>query len=461
MIKELINNKRAVLLKAGENKLGPVVYWMSREQRVADNWALIFAQDYAIKAQRELIVVFCISEIVPNATARSYTFLIDGLREIPANLAFFNIPFQLLKGNPEKEIPIFLKRINASVLVTDFDPLKYKRKWKELIAEQIKIPFYEVDSHNIVPYCAASDKLEFSAATIRRKITNQLEKYLVEFPILLIHERNTPVLLKMFDAKFDNIVFYKNLKPDKVDWIKSGEINAMLELKNFIKTKLNNYSEKRNNPNLDAQSNLSPFLHFGQISAQRIALEVQHSDAPEVDKDAFLEELIIRKELADNFCYYNPNYDNFDGFHQWAKTTLDEHRNDEREYSYPVETFEFAKTHDPAWNAAQNELLSTGKMHGYMRMYWAKKILEWTPEPEIAMEIAIYLNDKYELDGRDPNGYAGIAWSIGGVHDRAWGERAVFGKVRYMNYDGLKRKFDIKSYEQKFNLNSPKEASLF
>ena len=217
-------------------------------------------------------------------------------------------------------------------------------------------------------------------------------------------------------------------------------------LETFIQKKLNRYNDQRNDPNEDGQSDLSPYLHFGQISAQYIALRVEKSSAPENDKVAFLEELIVRRELADNYCYYNPHYDSYEGFPDWAKQTLEEHTNDKREYLYSNEELENGKTHDEIWNTAQKEMVQKGKMHGYMRMYWAKKILEWTKTPKEAMEIAVYLNDKYELDGRDPNGYVGCAWSIGGVHDRAWFERPIFGKIRYMNANGLKRKFDVEQY---------------
>jgi len=219
-------------------------------------------------------------------------------------------------------------------------------------------------------------------------------------------------------------------------------------LEQFINTKLNGYHDRRNNPNEDGQSNLSPYLHFGQLSAQYAALAVRNSDGPTADKEAFLEELIVRRELADNFCYYNTNYDSYKGFPDWAKQSLLEHAQDKREYLYTKEELETGQTHDEIWNKAQTDMVQKGKMHGYMRMYWAKKILEWTRTPELAMEIAVYLNDTYELDGRDPNGYVGCAWSIGGVHDRAWFERPIFGKIRYMNANGLKRKFDVEAYLQ-------------
>jgi deoxyribodipyrimidine photo-lyase len=234
-----------------------------------------------------------------------------------------------------------------------------------------------------------------------------------------------------------------------VDWLTPGEKAANDTLQLFIVKKLPEYQEKRNDPTGNSVSDLSPYLHFGQISAQKIAMEIISKIPSDANTEAFLEELIVRRELSDNFCYYNKNYDSFDGFPDWAKKSLNEHRKDEREYIYTMDEFEKASTHEPLWNAAQTEMLRTGKMHGYMRMYWAKKILEWTPSPEEALKTAIYLNDKYELDGRDPNGYAGCAWSIGGVHDRAWGERPVFGKIRYMNANGAKRKFDTEAYIRK------------
>jgi deoxyribodipyrimidine photo-lyase len=239
---------------------------------------------------------------------------------------------------------------------------------------------------------------------------------------------------------------------NEVDWITPGENAAHTALKKFLHTRLKGYDENRNDPNLDGQSGLSPYLHFGQLSAQRVALEVsKYRSEYRKDVDAFLEELTIRRELSDNFCYYNLNYDSFEGFPAWAQKTLNEHRKDAREFIYTKKDFELARTHDELWNASQRQLVKTGKMHGYMRMYWAKKILEWTASPEEALKIAIYLNDKYELDGRDPNGYVGIAWSIGGVHDRAWFDRPIFGKIRFMNSKGCANKFKVKEYISKFS----------
>ena len=245
----------------------------------------------------------------------------------------------------------------------------------------------------------------------------------------------------------------------------SGENEALKCLDLFISNNLSHYAKNRNNPNLSGQSNLSPYLHFGQISALRIALNIIKTinEPPLLFKvgklasfegqpsyidslNAYLEELIVRKELADNYCYYNHNYNNLNGAKDWAKNSLNSHLNDSREIVYSLEKLKKANTHDLAWNSAQNEMIRTGKMHGYMRMYWAKKILEWSESPDIAIKNAIYLNDFYSLDGGDPNGYTGIMWSIAGVHDRPWFDRSVYGKIRYMNSNGLKAKFDLNNY---------------
>ncbi|MDZ7838127.1 MAG: deoxyribodipyrimidine photo-lyase [Actinomycetota bacterium] len=341
----------------------------------------------------------------------------------------------------------FLNQKDTAELVTDFDPLNIKRKWKEQILTRINTPVYEVDAHNIVPCWTASDKQEYAAYTIRPKINRLKSKYLTGF-IKLTRQQAMP------DSSYRPPNWkdvYKRLQIGNIKptfKAKPGEESAFKTMETFLESKLNHYSQKRNNPNLDATSGLSPYLHWGQISAQRIALEALKFK-PDSNLESFLEELIIRRELSDNFCYYNQNYDKFEGFPSWAKKTLLEHQKDKRSYNYNLEQLEGAQTHDMVWNAAQKQMLITGSMHGYLRMYWAKKIFEWTPDPQHALEYAIYLNNRYQLDGRDPNGYTGIAWSIGGVHDRAWNQRDVFGKIRYMSLAGLKRKFDTSAYISK------------
>jgi deoxyribodipyrimidine photo-lyase len=444
--------KRIRILKKGKPVNGPIVYWMSRDQRFYDNWALVYARELSIQKNTPLYVVFCLVPEFLNSTMRQYGFMIEGLKEVERTLKKFYIPFFLLIGEPVKQIPEFIKNHKISVLVTDFDPLKIKKKWKKSIIKDINIDFFEVDAHNIIPCWQASDKQEYGAYTIRPKLKKLLDYYLEDYPVNIsaYKHKNIEPLLKN-NISWDSVL--KNLKIDKnvieVKWIRSGYKNAMKNLNIFLKNKIFKYDIHRNDPNKDSQSNLSPYLHFGQLSALRIVLEIAKLNIKEDLKEPFLEELIIRRELSDNYCFYNYYYDSFDGFPDWAKDTLNAHRNDKRDHIYNLDKLEKAETHDELWNASQLEMLKTGKMHGYMRMYWAKKILEWAKHPEEALEYAIYLNDKYELDGRDPNGYAGIAWSIGGLHDRPWRERNIFGKIRYMSYEGCKRKFDIRAYIDK------------
>ena len=442
----MINAKRIRLLQKGNETNGPVIYWVSRDQRVHDNWALLFGQQLAMGKMLPLVVIFNLVPDFLEATIRQYGFMIKGLKEFENELKQFNIPFFLLQGNPEMEIPKFLKSFNASNLISDFDPLRIKRIWKREILKKIDIPFYEVDAHNIIPCLIVSDKIEFSARTIRPKIHKLLPEFMEEFPTLAEMNKTDFLTANKIDWEKVTVELKVNKEVKEVNWIEPGEKAASSMLKNFIEKKIEKYPEDKNNPNKNAFSNLSPYLHFGQISAQRVALTIQHLRPGYDSSELFLEELIVRRELSDNFCYFNPNYNSFDGFHNWAKKTLNDHRKDQREYIYSLQDFENAQTHEDLWNAAQSELVTTGKMHGYMRMYWAKKILEWSKSPEEALRIAIYLNDKYELDGRDPNGYVGCAWSIGGVHDRAWKERPIFGKIRYMNRNGAIRKFDVSKY---------------
>ncbi len=441
-----MNIKRLRILRDEKITFAPVVYWMQRDHRVHDNWALIYAQEKAIELNQPLYVIFNLVPTFLEATIRQYGFMLKGLQELEAELSKFNIPFVLTCGEPSEEIPKFIIKIKAGLLITDFNPLKIVRRWKKSVYDKINIAFHEIDAHNIVPFHQTSNKQEFAAYTIRPKIQKLLPEFLDEFPkIKKMNFEYSKQTIKWNEIKS---VLKINFEIKEVDWITPGEKAAHKTLKYFIEKKLFRYNEERNFPTHDAQSNLSPYFHFGQISPQRVALIINQIDSNEESKKSFLEEMIIRRELSDNFCYYNTNYDSFEGFHQWAKESLNQHRKDKRDFIYSLEQFEHAKTHDDLWNAAQMEMVRTGKMHGYMRMYWAKKILEWTKSPEEALQTAINLNDKYELDGRDPNGYTGIAWSIGGVHDRPWFERPVYGKIRYMNYNGCAKKFDVKKYIQ-------------
>lgn len=444
----------------GDGK-GPVVYWMSRDMRIHDNWAFLYAQEKAIEYDRPLAVVFNVVPKFLEGTIRQFGFMLDGLEQMEKTLKKqFNIPMFLLQGDPVENISAFIERNHVSFLVTDFSPMRIGIHWRNGVRDKIDIAFHEVDACNVVPVWEASNKIEYAARTIRKRIHDKLDRFLVEYPKMVPQKVEWSAELDI-PREIDWKSVKDGLEVDRsvpeVSWIKSGEEEAKEMLSSFIENRLKIFDEKRNDPTQNALSNLSPYIHFGQISAQTCALAVKKV-RPQYTKsvDSFLEELIVRKELAENYVFYNPDgYDRLDGLYpqydnnSWAQKTLNEHRNDKREFIYTLKQLEQSETHDDLWNAAQKEMVIKGKMHGFLRMYWCKKILEWTPSPEEALEYAIYLNDKYELDGRDPRGYVGCAWSIAGLHDQGWRERPVFGKIRFMNYKGCKNKFDVAAFVDK------------
>ncbi|XP_028409958.1 deoxyribodipyrimidine photo-lyase-like [Dendronephthya gigantea] len=429
-----------------------IVYWMWRDQRVQDNWAMIYAQKIAMEHNMPLHVCFALPEKFREASIRQYGFMLKGLQEVEKELKKLNISFHMLLGDPSTTVSKFISSYNIAGVVTDFSPLKETRSWLDQVVKTVPsdVAVFEVDAHNIVPCWEASPKLEYAARTIRPKITNQLPSFLTEFPPCVKH----PIDSKAHkDTNWKNV--YKFIEVDQsvpeVSWAIPGTEAGMKRLMTFSEGNLKHFSTERNDPTKNSLSNLSPWFHTGQISVQRAILAVSKQKSKWKESvEAFIEESVIRRELADNFCFYNENYDSVDGASEWAKKTLRDHVKDKREYIYTKEQFETAKTHDRLWNAAQLQVVREGKMHGFLRMYWAKKILEWTKTPEDALEIALYLNDKYQLDGNDPNGFVGCMWSICGIHDQGWSERSIFGKIRYMNYEGCKRKFDVAAFEDEY-----------
>lgn len=424
---------------------GMVLYWMQRDQRVQDNWALLYAEEQARKRGVALCVVFTLVPTFGPTTLRHYDFMLRGLQAVEAELHALNIPFHLLSGEPTETLPAFVNDCKVGEVVTDFNPLRCTTKWRDQVASTLGIAFTVVDAHNIVPCWYASPKEEFAAYTFRPKVVRLLPEFLTPFPML-----HSQVYGNAMPAPINWEQLLASVKTDRsvlpVDWLVPGEAAAHKKLEAFCVERLEGYAEGRNDPNGDAQSELSPYLHFGQLSAQRCALAAMATTAPAESREAYLEELIVRRELADNYCFYNSHYDTVAGAHAWAQKTIAEHALDKREYEYSRTQLDSASTHDDLWNAMQQQLVESGKLHGWCRMYWAKKILEWTPDVQTAIDDALYLNDRYELDGTDPSGITGVMWSIAGVHDRAWNERPIFGKIRYMNYAGAKRKFDIKQY---------------
>lgn len=456
---------RQLVLTSKDHPGQSVLYVMSRDQRTTDNHALLAAQQEALSRKLPLVVQF---NVLPNLGVRGrehFTFMIDGLMDVSENLQKHNIPFHITQGSATENILRVCKEIDPRTVYFDFSPLHGPRQVVEQVAKLAKGSVIVVDAHNIIPVWLASNKQEFAARTFRPKIHKLLEEYLVEPEVLQPHPyalQQKLVGLSLPKAKQQlQTIPNRGITPPCTP----GEKQAKEHLRQFITTSLHSYATGRNDVANDHQSGFSPYLHFGHIASLRVALEVLYTvnkrpllfDRAEMAQsgvtpdsydgmNALFEEMIVRKELSDNFCLYAKSYTTLSGAPEWAQKTLDEHRADPRQYIYSLEQLEHSQTHDAAWNAAQTQLTASGKMHGYMRMYWAKKILEWTTSPEQAIDYALYLNDAYSLDGGDPNGYVGVLWSVAGLHDRPWTERPIFGKIRYMNEAGLRRKFDLQTY---------------
>ena len=422
-----------------------VVYWMQSSQRVEYNHALEYSIRRANELKKPLIVYFGLTNDYPEANYRHYMFMIEGLLEVEEELKKINIKMIIKNIYPELGAINISKK--AVLMITDRGYLRHERNWREKVALSIEIPLVQIETNLMVPIEEVSNKEEYSAFTIRKKLHKLIDFYTkpINMEVLEISSINL-----FNEEKSINLNDISNLNIDyivnKSIYYKGGTSEAKNQLSNFIKDKINKYDKNHSDPSLDYQSNMSPYLHFGQISPLYIYEQLVNVN----NKEKYLEELIIRRELAFNFVYYNPNYDSFECLPNWAVMSLNKHLDDEREYFYDLETFENYKTHDIYWNTAQKEMVITGKMHGYMRMYWGKKIIEWTKSPTEAYKIMIYLNNKYNIDGRDPNSYAGIAWCFG-KHDRPWKERQIFGMIRYMNYEGLDRKFNMNEYVNRIN----------
>ena len=424
-----------------------VLYWMQAAQRAEYNHALEHAIEKANERRKPLLVVFGITNDYPQANLRHYWFMLEGLKETQEALEKKGVKMVIVQKSPSEAAIEFSK--DAELVVVDAGQLRIQRKWRTETAKKIQCRLTEVETNLIVPVHEVSEKQEFAARTIRPRIQRKLDYYMVQIKHSKVKVDSLGFRYSGFDISDINTAISK-LKIDKsvnkcTNFV-GGTSQAKKLLCKFIKDKLKDYAELRNEPSLDYQSNMSPYLHFGQVSPLYIALEVAKSKGK--SRNAYLEELIIRRELSHNFVYYNSSYDKFDCLDPWAKQTLNLHRKDKREYIYTLNQLEQAKTHDEYWNAAQREMVLCGKMHGYMRMYWGKKILDWSRTPQEGFKIALYLNNKYELDGRDANAFAGVAWCFG-KHDQPWPQRKVFGKVRFMNAAGLKRKFDMQAYIKK------------
>lgn len=443
-----MERERIKVLNTQDMKKGNyVLYWMQQSQRSEYNHALEYAIAQANVIEKPLVVFFGITDSFPDANERHYTFMLEGLQEVRQSLKKQGIQMVIQHISPEQGAVALSRK--ASIVVVDRGYLRIQRRWREHVARRTDCTVVQVESDVIVPIETASPKQEYAAATFRPKIHTFLPRFLK--PIKTRKLKNPSLKMRFKNITLDSVKhtlaqLHIDRTVGRVDSFKGGTTRAKRLLRQFIKNKLPTFPELRNDPTQDNLSCMSPYLHFGQISPLYIALQIQASRTS--GAPAYLEELIVRRELSMNFVYYNKDYDTIACLPAWVQKNLHKHRHDTREYVYTRTQLENAETHDPYWNAAQREMVITGKMHGYMRMYWGKKILEWIKDPATAFSIALYLNNKYELDGRDPNGFTGVAWCFG-KHDRPWRERDVFGTIRYMNAQGLKRKFDIDEYVKK------------
>lgn len=398
-VEQTVNPLRIYDFNNKHIKKGKIVYLMEREYRIFDNFALQFAENISIKY-----------DLRPEVICKNLKF------DYISKQDFINQQIdELSKSADEKglnlkitdDIEEYLKNEEIAALIIDFNPILNRSYLKKF---DFKI--YEVDGHNVIPARYISDKQEYNARTFRKKVYSNIYPFFTEY--------------------------------------KSTDINYPV-IDEFITKKLNYYAEFKNNPNKDVLSGFSKYLNFGFISPQRVAIEIIKSNAPDTDKEIFLEELITRRELADNFCLHNNNFLNLNGIPNWAKISINSHKSDLRDYIYSLEQLEHSKTHDKLWNSAQLQLLKEGVIHGYIRMYWAKKIMEWSTSAKTAQKYAIYLNDKYAFDSPSPSGYVNILWAIGGLHDRAFKDWKITGKIRRMTYNSLKNKFSIEKYIDKIN----------
>jgi len=428
-----------------------VLYWMQQSQRADYNHALEYAIQQANRLGQGIIVAFGLMDDYPEANLRHYTFMLEGLKETQDTLARRGIKMVIQRGAPA-EVASKLG-CNASVIVCDCGYLRHQKAWREQVARQAACRVVQVESDVILPVRVVSNKAEYAARTIRPKIHKHLANYLIDFRSTAVKKSSLNLNIKSIDVKNVNSVLQKmtidRSVPPVTNFFQGGSSRARQIFKHFLHRRLAHYVDNRNQPQTDDISHMSPYLHFGQVSPLYLALQINLVGSRlQAAKESFLEELIVRRELAMNFANYAPHYDSYKCLPNWARETLADHQKDAREYVYTRRQLENAETHDDYWNAAMREMKITGFMHNYMRMYWGKKILERSKTPEHAFRTTLAINNKYFIDGRDPNSYTGVAW-VFGVHDRAWFERPIFGKIRYMAASGLERKCDIQGYVKK------------
>jgi deoxyribodipyrimidine photo-lyase len=521
-------SERTRILSKGDNDntadgSNIILYWMQRDVRTQDNWALLLAQHYAQGHKLPLHVVHVLPPPPPTPSDPSTTtqppplsempmterygkFLLDGLKCVHDELGAQSVPFHIVQpsfSDPTEVVKCLFHHLDKqqkmqgtvlkpAVIITDMSPIRHLRQWTESLPSAVCAakpahsccPVYQVDAHNVVPVWYASPKREVGARTLRPKINKLIDdclqyndykkaNFIPDFvgnTHLTTNNKNNSNKKKELPLTcpgFEYDIYKKFLKWDESvaavdDWAKGGTKAGMAQFEQFVKVGLPKFGQLRNDPNQSKIcSHLSPWLNFGHISFATLMRQLKTHNRDSEGKASFIEEGLVRRELSDNYLWYTPDdYDQLTGSAGWAQESLELHSSDPREYTYTLEQFINGQTHDDLWNASQIQLTTTGKLHGFLRMYWCKKILEWTTNPAEALAIGQYLNDYYALDGRDPNGFVGIGWSIMGVHDMGWKERDIFGKIRFMNYAGCKRKFKVDEFVAKVRIASAAPLSL-
>jgi deoxyribodipyrimidine photo-lyase len=445
-----IQEERIQNLNDAEERDGEyVLYWMQSSQRADHNHALEYALQRANDLGQRLLVVFGLTDDYPEANLRHYAFMLEGLADVEEALGRRGIKFVVRKGSPDEVALEAGER--ASLIVTDRGYMRPQKRWRQRVAGEAGCPLVQVETDVVVPVELASGKQEHAARTLRPRIHEHLGEFLLALTPTEPEKQSSNMQEAGLDlSDIDRILDGMDLDrgASRLSHLyRGGNSEAKKIFRRFLEESLPNYDTNRNQPQTDYVSHMSKYLHYGHVSPIWLALEAKDAGGG-ANTESLLEELIVRRELTFNFVFYNEDYDSYANLPGWAKKTLEEHKKDGREYTYTQEQLENAETHDEYWNAAMKEMVHTGYMHNYMRMYWGKKILEWSSTPEQAYATTLYLNNKYFLDGRDPNSFANVAW-VFGQHDRGWPEREVYGKVRYMSAGGLERKAKPGQYVEK------------
>ncbi len=450
-----IELRRVVVLDGEPRAKGEyVLYWMQANRRARQNVALDEAIREANALGLPVVVYEGLRPDYPEANARIHTFVVEGMRDNARDAERRGLKYVAYVppvGRVDRRAIARLAE-RAALVVTDDAPAFIFRDQTKALAEKIDCPLVAFDACGVVPIREMT-KREWSAATIRPKIRRLLPVYLRKHPEAKAKHDGTRL-----DLDFDIATDVERLSVDEIvaasgvdasvapsPLYRGGRKHALARLKHFLAKLFDGYAEGRNDAGVETTTRLSAYLHFGHIGALELALAASDADAPRQDKDVFLEELIVRRELCYNFCHFEPKHTRVSSLPDWARKTLDKHKDDPRQ-KVTAREIESGETYDEIWNLGQRELLATGEIHNAARMLWGKKILEWSKTPQKAVDTMIRLHHRYALDGRNPATYTNILWILG-LHDRAWGpERPIFGTVRFMSSDAFRRKHDVKAY---------------